>query len=357
MRSDWLCWPVDERMMKILQVGLGNFGRNHLRAWHELGLGDKLYLAERDPALHVTAREFRFPSERITTNIDSFWKECDIVDVVTGTESHFAICRHALLAGKDVFVEKPMTPTLKEAVDLAELVARSGRVLQVGYYYRYHPISQWLKEQIVTGALGTIRYLAGEFMGFKRARNDVGVMHTDGIHFIDLFNWLLGGFPSDVYAVTRDHFKRGLEDFALALFTYPGAVVARVEAGYIQPGRWRDKVVAGAMTTKSITVVGSLKTVTADFESEEVQVFDVHHELQSGVWTAVRGGASWPNLPTAAPLDQIKAELTDFLAHVRERRRPLCDATDSGVRLAAIMEALYRSAGECKRVEIKDASR
>ena len=106
------------------------------------------------------------------------------------------------------------------------------------------------------------------------------------------------------------------------------------------------------MTTKRITVVGSRKTVTVDFETEDVQVFDVHHELINGVWTAVRGESVLPNLGTASPLEQIKAELTDFLACVKERRRPSCDVVNSGLNLALIIEALYRSARERARIEL-----
>lgn len=338
--------------MNILQIGLGNFGFNHFRAWHELGHGDELWVAEKLPDQHARAAALRFPAERLSTDVDAFWREATIVDVVTGTDTHFPLCRRALEDGKDVFVEKPMTMTSAEALDLAELVQRTGRVLQVGYYYRYHPISVWLREQIAAGALGEMRYLYGSFMGFKRARNDVGVMHTDGIHFIDLFNWLLGAMPIDVYAVTRDHFKRGLEDFALALFTYPGDVVTRVEAGYIQPGEWRDKVVAGAMTTKSITAIGSRKTVVVDFETETVQIYDVHHELRSGTWTAVQGDATMPSLGTASPLAQISAELADFLTAVNDRRRPSAGVVDCGVNLALIIEALYRSSQERTRIDL-----
>lgn len=338
--------------MRILQVGLGNFGMNHFRAWHELGHGDSLCVAERAEALHHRAAALRFPADRLSTGTEAFWAQADVVDVVTGTEAHYPVCRQALLAGKDVFVEKPMTLSVDEARDLARLVETNGRVLQVGYYYRYHPITRWLRDQLVSGALGDLRYVYGSFMGFKRARNDVGVMHTDGIHFIDLFNFLLGAMPVDVFGVARDHFGRGLDDLALAIFTYPGDVVARVEAGYIQPGEWRDKVVPGAMTTKSITLIGSRKTVVVDFETERTTMYDVHHELRDGVWTAVQGDAVVPSIPAASPLDQIKAELADFLDHVGSRRRPAADSVTSGVNLAVVLETFSRSARDRQRLAI-----
>ena len=336
--------------MTILQIGLGNFGRNHLEAWRELGLWEKLRVAEIDPARHATARGF--PPAQIATDYEAFWDEATVVDVVTGTDAHFPLCQRALLDGKDVFVEKPMTLTAKEAEALAELSTRTGRLVQVGYYYRYHPISAFLRQLIRSGELGKLRYVYGHFMGFKRARTDVGVMHTDGIHFIDLTGWLVGAMPADVFAVTRDHFGRGLEDLAIALFSYPGEVVCKIEAGYIQPGQWRDKVVPGAMTTKTLTLVGSEKTVTADYEMEGVELFDVRHELRDGVWAAVNQGSRRVPLGTLSPVGQVAAELRDFLDRVDRREPPSANAVESGVFLARTMEALYRSATSGARERI-----
>ena len=344
-------------MVTVLQIGLGNFGRNHFRAWHELGYRGHLRVAEQDPARHATAFALGFPEAHIAKDVGTFWAEADVIDIVTGTDSHFGLCRQALEDGKDVFVEKPMTLTAGDAEALAETVARTGRILQVGYYYRYHPISRFLRDLVGSGELGTVRYVDGSFMGFKRARTDVGVMHTDGIHFIDLVNWFLGAPPLDVYAVTRDHFGRGLEDLAIALFTYPGNVVVKIEAGYIQPGQWRDKVVPGAMTTKALTVMGSRKTVTADYESETVEVFDVHHELRDEIWTAVNRGGQKPPVGTASPVEQVAAELRDFLHCVQTRAQPGPDARTCGVVLARIIEALYASGREHHRVDLAAAGR
>ncbi|MCH8055662.1 MAG: Gfo/Idh/MocA family oxidoreductase, partial [Deltaproteobacteria bacterium] len=142
--------------MKILLVGLGGFGRNHLRAWHEMGLGGDLYVADLDPARHADTKLFNLPADHVTTDYRSFLDEADIVDIVTPSTSHFQLCMAAFEAGKDVFVEKPMTMTSQEARDLAEAVNRTGRILQVGYYYRYHPISIDLHKSIRAGQLGDL---------------------------------------------------------------------------------------------------------------------------------------------------------------------------------------------------------
>ena len=343
---------------RILQIGLGGFGRNHLRAWHHMRLGEGLHIAELSPALHAEAAAFNLPAERIGTDVARFIDNVDIVDIVTPSTSHFDLCKMALERGKDVFVEKPMTMTSGEAEALAKLASDTGRLLQVGYYYRFHPMSPRLRAMVRDGELGDIRYLSGNFMGFKRARTDVGVTHTDGIHFIDLFNWLLGAPPSRVFAVTRDHFSRGLEDFSVVMLEYPGGpaasapIVAKVESGYIQPGRWRDKVVPNAFTSKEIAVSGSKATVQLDFETEYMQIHRVHQEFLNDTWTPVFEGTDTPVTPTGDTIQMIAAELTDFLDCVGTRRRPSADAVGSGVVLARVMESLYASASSGAPVDM-----
>jgi UDP-2-acetamido-3-amino-2,3-dideoxy-glucuronate N-acetyltransferase len=304
-----------------------------------------LWVADLSAARLKEARDlFGIGVDRVGEDYRRFIEAADVVDVVTPSDGHYRICEEALRLGKDVFVEKPMTMTSQEADLLAEAVARSGRTLQVGYYYRFHPISQYVRQQIRSGQLGTIRYLSGRFMGFKRARTDVGVTHTDGIHFIDLFNALIGEAPREVYAVTRDHFGRGMEDFSIVLLQYPSGIVAQVESGYIQPGNWVDRVVPNAMTTKDITIVGDRRTIRADFEIDKVEVFDVRHELQNGIWTPVHGDGTSPRLRSVTPVELVALELEDFLKSIERRTYPEPNVVDSGTVLARVMEAVYQAA-------------
>lgn len=339
--------------MKVLQVGLGGFGRNHIRAWHEMGMGPDLYIADLDVERHKDTEIFNVPASHVTTNYEDFLDQVDIVDIVTPSTSHFPLCIAALRAGKDVFVEKPMTMTSDEAEQLTAAVHETGRVLQVGYYYRFHPTSIALQESVVNKSLGDIRYLSGDFMGFKRARTDVGVTKTDGIHFIDLFNWLMGAPPVQVYAVVRDHFNRGLEDASVVILHYPGGAFAKIESGYIQPGKWRDKVVPNAFTSKSIYVCAESATVEVDFETEYMTEYDVHHEFKDNTWTPVLAGSSTANTSTATPVQMIQAELKDFLGCVESRTRPSADVVSSGIVLARVMEAIYQSGSSGVPVDLK----
>ena len=338
--------------MNIVQVGLGNFGMRHLEAWHRLGYGDRLWIAEPDERRWRETARYRLPRERVVRSLGEALDQVDLVDIVTPTQSHAELARLALGAGLDVFIEKPMTMTSDEARQIAELAQRSTRLLQVGYYYRFHPIAQRLKAELAAGRFGRIRYLTGNFCGFKRARTDVGVTHTDGIHFLDLFNWFLEATPSEVYAVCRDHFGRGLEDLSVVLLTYPGGTLAKVESGYIQPGRWKDKVVAGAMTTKELAIVGERAAAELDFETETITLHDAHHERRDGVWAAVVAGATHPATEPCDPVQMVCRELSAFLASMETRTPPMAGPVESGVNLAALMEAIYESASRREPVRL-----
>ena len=331
-------------MTKILQVGLGNFGKRHLAAWHELDHGEDLWLAELDESKWAEASRYNFPKDRLVRSMEAALDHVDVVDIATPTTSHFQLCRAALQAGKDVFVEKPMAMTSGESSDLIRLAAKHDRVLQVGYYYRFHPMSERIHRELRTSEFGHIRYITGNFMGFKRPRTDVGVTHTDGIHFLDLFNWLLGKFPVEVYAVCRDHFGRGLEDFSIVLLKYPDGTTGKVESGYIQPGRWKDKVVSGAMTSKEMSIVGEKRTVEADYETEALVVHDVHHKLRDNVWSAIVGPATLVPVEPCDPVQLVARELRAFLTAVKERRPTGPGPVDAGLNLAVLIEAIYESA-------------
>ncbi len=112
----------------------------------------------------------------------------DGVDIVTPADSHLRICRECFERRKDVFVEKPIALTSKEAREMINQAEKHGLILQVGHIYRYHPASSKVKRIIEEGRLGTVEYAYGHFMGFKRPRMDVGVTQTDAIHYFLTFS-------------------------------------------------------------------------------------------------------------------------------------------------------------------------
>ena len=176
--------------MKILLVGLGRWGKNHLKTLTKLA--DKLYVADSDPSQLKACEEFSIPADRLSTDYRVFLDRVDGVDIVTPADGHLALCIDCFDKRKDVFVEKPISLTSDEARQIISGAEKRGVILQVGHIYRYHPASLKIKHFIEDGALGRVQYVYGHFMGFKRPRTDVGVTQTDAIHYFDLFNFSFG---------------------------------------------------------------------------------------------------------------------------------------------------------------------
>ncbi len=324
--------------MKILQVGLGRWGEKHLRVLTELGV--EVWVADLDPARLAWATEtFGVDPGRTTPDFRSALAEVDAVDLVTPADTHLALARHCLEAGKDCFVEKPLTRTVAQARVLAEVVRRTGRLLQVGHIFRFHPATRLLRRCLAEGAVGEIRYLTGRFAGFKRPRADVGVTQTDAIHYFDLFAYLLGRPPSAVIAVLRDYLGRGLDDLAFVTVEY-GEVPAFVEAGYFSPGTFRDCV-----------VVGTQGSLTVDFGQSVVTACRDLHQRRDGHWIAVAGK---PEAFKATGEEPLRQELASFMESVRTRRAPPVGVTE-GLLALQVVEAAHLSSRLGRRVTLDEA--
>ena len=118
--------------------------------------------------------------------------EIDAVVIATPPMSHFALVRQALAAGKHVLVEKPMTASLDEALELQTLVKNSGRVFMVGHQYLYNDHMRALKHEIEKGTLGTVHYFFSEHLYYRRERADVGSFWDGATHEFAIADYLFG---------------------------------------------------------------------------------------------------------------------------------------------------------------------
>jgi UDP-N-acetylglucosamine 3-dehydrogenase len=323
--------------VKILLVGLGRWGERHLRVLTELGVD--VWVADLNPDRLAWATEtFGVDPSRATVDFRSALEAVDAVDLVTPADTHLALASECLQTGKDCFVEKPLTRTGAEAGLLAEVVQGTGRLLQVGHIFRFHPVTDVVYRCLAEGRIGQIRYLTGRFAGFKRPRADAGVTQTDALHYFDLFAHLLGRAPSAVTATLRDYLGRGLDDLAFVTVEY-GEVPAFVEAGYFAPGSFRDCLVVGAE--------GSL---AVDFSQWVVTAYRHRHQRHDGRWTALAGEPETLKAPAEEPL---RRELVSFLESVGSRRAPAVGVAD-GLLALRVVEAAQLSSRLGRRVTLDE---
>lgn len=322
--------------MRVLLIGVGRWGEKHLRVLGELGC--EVWVAEVSPERRAFAVRAGVPAARSVADWRQALPSVDAVDIVTPADSHLALARESLHAGKDCFVEKPVALTLAEGRELAEVVKATGRVLQVGHIVRFHPVTQLIQDRIHSGQSGAVRYGTGRFAGFKQPRTDVGVTQTDAIHYFDLFADLFGREPIAVTATLRDFLGRGMDDLGFCAVEYEG-VPAFIEAGYFAPGRFRDFV-----------VVGERETLVGDFGTGEVKVFANRHVRQGPEWAAPEGAVE--TLKPTGP-EPLRLELELFLDACTRRTSPAVDV-EAGLRALRVVEAAQQSSRLGRRVLLSE---
>jgi predicted dehydrogenase len=322
--------------MNVLLVGLGRWGEKHLRVLRELGA--TVWVADVATERRQWAIGRGVEPAHAVEDYRAALGRVDAVDVVTPADSHLAIAETCLRAGKPCFVEKPLTRTAEEGRRLGVIAAETGRIVQVGHVFRFHPVTAVLEATLRAGRIGAVRYATGRFSGFKRPRTDVGVFQTDGIHYVDLFRVLLHRDPTAVWALQRDFLGRGLDDLSLVTVHY-GDVPVVIDANYFAPGTHRECVIVGE--------AGSLE---ADYGTSTVTLHSGSHRRAGTGWEAVDTGKEELATGDGEPL---RLELGAFLDACAGRRPTPVTVADGLVALE-VVEAAARSAALSRLVALDE---
>jgi UDP-2-acetamido-3-amino-2,3-dideoxy-glucuronate N-acetyltransferase len=328
---------------RILLIGLGRWGVNHLRILQSMPI--ELFVSDVDEG---RINSVGLSADHWSTDPRTLFSEIDAAVVVTPAPAHFAACRELLEMRKDVFVEKPISLVSAEAKELTQLAERAGLILQVGHIFRFDPASLWLRDAIAQRVFGRIKIVRAKFTGLKRPRSDTGVTFADSIHFIDLFNFFLGGTPRRIHAVVDDFLGRGMDDESLVVMEYDrgdgSAIRATVEAGYHAPGKVRE-----------VMIMGDDSSAVCDYNVAQykVKIFENRHTADGSSIKALEGAVNQLEFPPEEPL---RAELAAFIDSIERRSPPLVDGW-AGFQAIRVVEAALESARTGAWIEIDEAKR
>jgi len=322
--------------VRIGQIGVGAWGRNLLRNFCGLPDAEVVLACDMDPQVPVRLGP-QYPKVRWTDDPQEVLSaDLDAVVIATPPSTHYALAKEALEAGKDVFVEKPMTLSVDEGEDLVRIAEDGGRVLMVGHLMEYHPGIIKLKEYINRGELGRIYYLYAARLNLGRVRREENALWSFAPHDISVALMLLGQDPLWVTAVGQSYLQEGIEDVAFLTLHFPDGVMAQVHVSWLDPHKVRK-----------LTVVGSMKMAVFDDTepAEMLRIYDkgvdASHDYRSyGEVFSIRwGDIVIPRVQMAEPLS---LECAHFLECVRERKSPKSDGRD-GLRVLRVLEACQRS--------------
>jgi predicted dehydrogenase len=221
-------------------IGCGYWGPNLVRNFH--GLPNARVKSVSD--LRIGRLDFigeQYPDISTTANFEEILAdpEIDAVVVVTPVTTHREIAERALLAGKHVFIEKPMAHSAADAWALVELAERVKRVLAVGHIFQYAPGVRRISEEIDSGNLGRVFHITSTRINLGPPKSTVEVVWDLATHDLSIIIHLLGEMPDRVTATGSSYQWEGLIDNAHIDLGFPGGATAHVHVGWLSAGKTR----------------------------------------------------------------------------------------------------------------------
>ena len=324
--------------IRIGIVGFGAWGPNHARnlAAQE---GCRIVQIADISETRLTQARKQYPDVDVTSEAETVIEGSgnDAVVIATPLGSHHNLVRRALLAGKHVLCEKPLTRTSEEAKELIQLAASRGLILMVGHVFMFNPGALFLKEEIDRGELGRIYYLDLVRTNLGPIRQDVGAIYDLASHDVSICNFLLETQPSEVACNAAYYLQRDREDVAFLTLYYPNQVVANIHVSWLDPRKVRQ-----------VTVVGNSKMALWDDinTTEPLRLYDKGVAAERAYSTfgefhmVLRDGNIV--IPKVRMFEPLTRQASHFVSCVREKRPPICDGPN-GLAVVRVLEAALES--------------
>jgi len=321
----------------IAVVGTGDWGANLVRNFSRLPGSRLVALCDADPQ-RLAKTVAQYPGTRPHAHVDEVCAAPDIHGVVIAASavSHHPLAKQLLEAGKDVYVEKPLTLQVNHAEELVRIARERNRVLMVGHLLIYHPGVQYLKKMVDQGDLGDIHYIYSQRVNLGKVRRDENALWSFAPHDLSVVLHLLGTEPIDVVARGSAFLQAKVEDVVFVDLRFPGGKLAHVHVSWLDPHKLRK-----------FTVVGSQKMVVFDDmeASEKIRIYDKGVDrggeiVPYGDALTVRSGDIL--IPKISLQEPLTLECRHFVECVRDRKTPLTDG-EGGLRVVRVLAAAQAS--------------
>jgi UDP-2-acetamido-3-amino-2,3-dideoxy-glucuronate N-acetyltransferase len=234
------------------------------------------------------------------------------------------------MAGKDVFVEKPLALNVPEAERLVALAESKRRVLMVGHLLEYHPAIRKLKDLVDAGELGDIHYIYSNRLNLGKVRKEENILWSFAPHDISVILLLVGHLPEWTSTTGESYLQHDVPDVTMTCLAFPGKARAHIFVSWLHPSK-----------EQKLVVIGSRKMAVFDdvVRESKLKIFDKGIEWLHGEPVVRQTAESTLFFPETEPL---REELSHFVECVRRRSAPKTDGRN-GVRVLRVLEACQRS--------------
>jgi UDP-2-acetamido-3-amino-2,3-dideoxy-glucuronate N-acetyltransferase len=313
----------------IAVIGCGYWGKNLVRNFAELGALHTICDSSPEIFSQIGAD---YPEAKKATSYESVLTDSEIKGVVISTPAvlHYAMAKQAMLADKDVFVEKPLALRVEEGEELVKLAEEGSKILMVGHVLEYHPGIIKLKQLVDEGQLGQINYIYSSRLNLGKFRTEENILWSFAPHDISIILRLLGEMPREVSAHGGYYLQHDIADITVTTMSFAQGVKAHIFVSWLHPYK-----------EQKLIVIGDQKMAMFDDVAPQDKLLLYEHQIE---WVDSK---PIPHRQGGKPVEftmtePLMLECQHFLDCLSSRQKPKTDGA-SGLRVLQILDACQKS--------------
>lgn len=312
-------------------IGGGYWGKNLARNFLSLGVLHTLCDTRRE-TLASYSNEYELV--RKSTSLTEVLSDNSVTRVAIAAPAalHYKIARESLLAGKHVFVEKPLCLATDDAQDLISLAKDSGLTLMVGHLLQYHPCIVTLRSLVAEGQLGRLFYLTSNRLNLGKIRSEENALWSFAPHDISVILGIAGKTPETVQCTGESYLTAGVADTTMTQLAFSGGIRAHIYVSWMNPFK-----------EQKLTVIGSEGMAVFDDTkpwNEKLVIYRDYLQWENGQTPIAKKSNAIPVLvPEREPL---REECNHFIECSNTGSRPLTDG-EEGLRVLQVLDAAQKS--------------
>lgn len=322
-------------MLSIALIGYGYWGPNVARNIYGNKHLDFKYICDLKTDRLELARNLYADSVAYTTDYEAVLSDesVDVIVLAVETSAHFELARKAILQGKHVYIEKPITNTVREAEELKTLAEEHGVLIHVDHIMVYHPAIMKIRSLIQDGVLGDVIYYDCSRVNLGQVKNDVSCMWDLSVHDLSIIDYLSDGEPVEKVEAIGKKIYSAHESVSFMNLCY-SSFIANIKANWISPIKERRMIIAG---TKKMLVYDDVDVLNKLIIYDKG--FDVVNDASEMEYAdfVVKSRTGDGLIPTIETGDALYNSIEHFRRCIMEGQESL-SGPDSAIRILRILE-------------------
>jgi predicted dehydrogenase len=323
-------------MVRFGVIGYGYWGPNVVRNLSQLDGSEVVAVCDKSPTARKRVQKAH-PNVRVASECADLTTAADIdaIAVVTPVWTHYELAKAALLNGKHVFVEKPLTSNTAQAEELINLAEQKNLKIMVDHTFLFTGAVKKIGQLLDDGALGKLYYYDSTRVNLGLFQHDVNVIWDLAPHDLSIIDHLIKETPEAVVATGQTHLN-GHEDIAFITVYFPNKIIAHINVNWLSPVKVRTTLIGGE---KKMLVWNDLEA------DEKIKIYDkgVHITTRQGLYNLLvnyRSGDMWS--PQLEQVEALREELNYFVDCIANNHNPKNDGA-AGLRVVKMLEAATES--------------